>query len=341
MKTVRSHSSDMLWLNDMRILAAIAIIMVHVSQPFAYLAKGKDLSEWWIPNLYLSMNMWGVPVFVMISGALLLSLKREYASFSSFYRKRHNKLFLPVMFWTIFYLILQYFKSGVMGLSFGFNELLQMLVQGRPYYHMWYLYMIPGLYLITPYMRKLIKYSSRKELIFLALILMILSNIATMYTDPHVQPVFILMFPFYLGYFLAGYLISTSKIEVPIKYLMIVFVLLIVIVTIGEYNFPNRFKNNFTIAMILMSITLMFIVKKLHHKIPISSNIRNKLATFSLGAYLIHPAVLVIIRKLHYFGLNTENNIWVLIPILTFITTAISVIIAYMFSKIPFLKKVI
>lgn len=341
MKTVRSHSSDMLWLNDMRILAAIAIIMVHVSQPFAYLAKGKEFNEWWIPNLYLSVNMWGVPVFVMISGALLLSLEREYASYAGFYRKRLNKLALPVVFWTIFYLILQFIKGGHTGVAFGFNELQQMLLQGRPYYHMWYLYMIWGLYLITPFMRTLIQYSSRKELIWLAFILMFLSNIATNYTDPHVQPVFILLFPFYLGYFLTGYLISTSKIKIPVKYLMVVFILLAIVITIGEYNFPNRFHANLTITMIIMSITLMFIVKKIHHKIPISSNIRNQLATFSLGAYLIHPAVLVVIRKLDYFGLNTEDNLWIFIPLIIFVTTVISVIIAYIFSKIPLLKKVI
>lgn len=337
-KPILSH---MLWLNDMRIMAAIAIIIVHVSQPFADLMKEKDFIEWWTPNLYLSINMWGVPVFVMISGALLLTCEREYASFSSFYKKRLNRLFLPVLFWTIIYLIVQYFKSKSLGITFGFHELQQMLLQGRPYYHMWYLYMVPGLYLVTPYIRKIIKYLSRKKLIVLAFILMILSMIATHYTDPHSQPVFIMMFPFYLGYFLTGYLISTSEIKIPVKYLIILLSILAISITLGEYNFPDHFKSNFSITMIFMAITLMFIVKKIHNKIPINSNIRNKLATFSLGAYLIHPAVLIVIRKMHYFGLNTEDNLWILIPFITFVTTAISVMIAYMFSKIPFLKRVI
>lgn len=334
-------STHMLWLNDMRIFAAVAIIMVHVSQPFATLSTEKDSIEWWISNFYLSLNMWGVPVFVMISGAILLTLEREYSSFTSFYKKRHNRLFLPVMFWTIFYLILYYFKSKILNLPFGYSELQQMLLQGRPYYHMWYLYMIPGLYLVTPYIKKIIKHSSRRELIMLAVILMILSNIATIYTDPHSQPVFILMFPFYLGYFLTGYLISTSEIKIPVKYLMTFFIILAIAITIGEANFPKHFKMNFSITMILMSITLMFIIKNVHGKIPINSNIRKKLASFSLGAYLIHPAVLIVIRKMHYFGLSTEHNLWLIIPLITFLTTAISLIIAYIFSKIPFLKKVI
>jgi hypothetical protein len=170
---------------------------------------------------------------------------------------------------------------------------------------------------------------------------MTLSIIATIYTDPHDQPVFILMFPFYLGYFLTGYLISTSKINIPVKYLIILFIILAISITIGEANFPKHFNTNFSITMILMSIALMFIVKNTHSKIPINSNIRNKLASFSLGAYLIHPAVLVVIRKMHYFGLSTEHDLWILIPFITFVTTVISLIIAYIFSKIPFLKKVI
>lgn len=78
----------MTWLNDMRILAALTIIFVHVSQSFYSTVDSTNSFEWWASNLYLSFSLWGVPVFVMISGALLLSPERKYLGLVSFYKKR-------------------------------------------------------------------------------------------------------------------------------------------------------------------------------------------------------------------------------------------------------------
>ncbi len=105
------HKQDLFWLNDMRFLAAIAIIVVHISQPYFNQESTEYPPSWWIANLYLSASMWGVPVFVMISGALLLSPEREYPSLSDFYKRRLNRLFLPIFFWTLVYLVLLYLKK--------------------------------------------------------------------------------------------------------------------------------------------------------------------------------------------------------------------------------------
>jgi len=331
----------MLWLNDMRILAALAIIFVHTTQPFLDISNEKDSLNWWISNFYLASSMWGVPVFVMISGALLLTPEREYQSIFSFYSKRLQRLFLPILFWTIIYLILLFIKNKILHIPFDIHTLGEALLSGRPYYHMWYLYMIIGLYLIAPFIRKIVKHSTKEELIFLAILLMFLSILTTSYTNPHAQPIFLFLFPFYLGYFLTGYLILSSSIKIPLTYLILFFIVLVCTIAIGEYYFPDQFKRNFSISMILLSITLMFIIKDAHYKIPISSKFRNKLATFSLGAYLIHPAVLIFIRKINYFGLHTGDHIWALILFTALLTILISVSIAYVFSKIVFLRKVI
>lgn len=334
--------SNMSWLNDMRILAALAIIFVHVTQFFISAPTSTDSLSWWTANLYLSFTSWGVPVFVMISGALLLSPDRQYPNISTFYKKRINRLLLPLVFWTVFYLLWSFLKSRVTGATFELDEVLSSLLSGEPYYHMWYLYMVFGLYLVTPYLRKVVKYSTERELIILAAILMFISVI-TVFTNtgPQQTPIFIQKFPYYLGYFFTGYLIFNSKIEVGTKYLIAFFILFVILTAIGKYYFEGNFYNHFSITIIPMSISLMFLIKKIHHRIPINPEIRRQLAMFSLGAYLIHPAVLGIIKKLNYFNLNLESNVWIIIPLIVFLTTFISLVIAYLFSKTPFLKRVI
>jgi len=335
------HKKDMFWLNDMRFMAAVAIIFVHISQPFFNQHSTNYSHNWWIANFYLSASMWGVPIFVMISGALLLSPERTYLSLEDFYKRRINKLFLPIFFWTLFYLLLRYFKNCSLGLPASAECFIISTIKGHPYYHMWYLYMVWGLYLFTPFLRKIVKESTYTELLILCIMLMLLSVVATHFTDPHNQHFFLLMFPFYLGYYLAGYLISITDLTLPLPKYFLLLAILLGIIIIGERLIPGYFMYNFSITMIAFSILILFLVKNNHTNIPISHKLRKKLASFSLGAYLIHPAILSVIRKYDYFHLPIEKYLYLSIPLLVIVVTIISLMIAYILSRLPFFHKVI
>ncbi|WP_175637699.1 acyltransferase family protein, partial [Dickeya dadantii] len=73
------------WLYIARIVSTFAVIVLHVS---AYTVALADLGtfSWWVGNLYDSLVRWCVPVFIMISGALLLS-PEKVESLSIFYKK--------------------------------------------------------------------------------------------------------------------------------------------------------------------------------------------------------------------------------------------------------------
>jgi surface polysaccharide O-acyltransferase-like enzyme len=69
-KVIRSNrSSDyLIWADALRVLAAVAVVVMHVS---ATALKQSDCFDWWIGNIFVSLSQWGVPIFIMISGALL------------------------------------------------------------------------------------------------------------------------------------------------------------------------------------------------------------------------------------------------------------------------------
>jgi surface polysaccharide O-acyltransferase-like enzyme len=335
---------EFFWLNDMRFLAAIAVIFVHVSQGIMKLAPSKDSIIWWASNFYQVISYWAVPVFVMISGALLLNPKRVYISSKEFYKKRVRRLVPPIIFWSIVYIFWSMLKARLTHTEYGFYEIVGQLIKGEPYYHMWYVYMVLGLYLITPYLRKIVINSTKKELLFISLFLILISMIYYYISPEKLEvPMFLLKSPFYIGYFILGYIIMDSKLKVPIYIYIFIFITTILINLIGAYYIDNPYDlyNNFSPTMILTAVSLMFIIKSIHTSIPISTHIREKLASFSLGAYLIHPLILSIIKKFNYFNIDLQKYAFIAIPFFVLVITIVSLLIAYGFSKIKILQRYI
>jgi surface polysaccharide O-acyltransferase-like enzyme len=94
----------MIWVDKARIFAVFAVIVLHVSAIVVVGIKDFYDLQWWFGNIYDSMVRWCVPVFVMISGALLLS-EAKTESISIFYKKRILRLLTPTLFWSLFFTI--------------------------------------------------------------------------------------------------------------------------------------------------------------------------------------------------------------------------------------------
>ncbi len=346
---MQKKNKKLFWLNDSRLFAATAIIFVHFVQNVqSTLNVSLDTVQWWTTNLYLSSTMWGVPLFVMISGSLLLSPEKQYHSAQEFYRKRLNRLGIPILFWTLFYLGVTYAKSKILHAPFDVETIGWEILGGRPYNHMWYLYMVFGLYLFTPYFRKISMHSSLSDIRLLVVFLFIISFLAVLTNEVnlHNSTLFIFMFPVYVSYFFAGYLITQMDTHIPIKYLLSIIVLFIVLTAVGEYMHEKyqwriSFYHNFSVTMIPLSLSIMLLIKEIHNKIFLSEKIRQSLAQFTLGAYLIHPVLVGIVVHAHYLGLNMQNYTFIKILILTSMIVIISLSIAYIFSKIPYLRRVV
>jgi surface polysaccharide O-acyltransferase-like enzyme len=98
MKTERSsfHGID-----DLRFIATIGVILLHTSAGMLPI-YGKIPDEYWLIGLsYNALTRFCVPMFVMISGALLLS--REYKTVD-FLKKRFVRILLPFLFYATIYI---------------------------------------------------------------------------------------------------------------------------------------------------------------------------------------------------------------------------------------------
>lgn len=86
----------------LRVGALIGVVFLHSAAPPMYLFNSIDPSWWWIANIIDAGTRWSVPIFLMLSGMLLLDTKYD-EPMSLFFKKRFNKVILPFLVWSVIY----------------------------------------------------------------------------------------------------------------------------------------------------------------------------------------------------------------------------------------------
>ena len=153
----REYNLDLL-----RIIAALFVIIIHVivrplvisfEQPYHSI-------DFLICSGIKGFVQTAVPIFVLLSGAFILTQNKN-KNFSYFYKKTFTKIILPTLIAAIIYyyfsLVLQVIKDhlGNTISSTAYNWLPIKILFASPFYHLWYMYMLIGLYLAVPLLIKL------------------------------------------------------------------------------------------------------------------------------------------------------------------------------------------
>lgn len=161
------------WIDYLRVFACILVVVAHSCDP--YVAKtDSNYTEFLSGSFLGSLVRSCVPLFVMISGVLLIPVKTDV---STFYRKRIKRIILPFVFWSLALPLLYYFY-----LNFGFDtvnpnisiddhSLNATLTKLYTFFFnfnydtipLWYVYMLIGLYLLIPILSGWLAQASKKD----------------------------------------------------------------------------------------------------------------------------------------------------------------------------------
>lgn len=161
-----NHTKQKLAYDVIRIIGCALVVLVHVSGS-VYENSRPGSSDFMIGNMYNVMGIVGVPLFVMLSGALLLNSGKEIRT-GTFLRKHCLKILLLYLLTLFCYNLWHYCRGEVTDIagrlqtceeySFGtFKEYVMIRTLscvGIGCGHLWYLPMILALYLLTPLMRR-------------------------------------------------------------------------------------------------------------------------------------------------------------------------------------------
>lgn len=178
--------------------------------------------------------------------------------------------------------------------------MLERLLRGEPYYHLWYLYMALGLYLAAPFVARIVENLSAGNAWLLAGAILTVSAIAAPFG---MRGYFFTLFLPYLGYFIAGYLLSVEPPTIPLKALVATIVALGIIIALAAAGPSPRAVDiaygYFNPVVIILSIAIFL----LFEHFPEVSFVAHW-ERYSFGIYLLHPFWLAVLAKIGVSGLT-------------------------------------
>ena len=180
---IQNSISDnrIVWLDVIRCVAMIMVIGVHCIDPFYISPTMRAIPEYthWAA-IYGSLLRPSVPLFVMMTGLLLQPVKKQ--PLGKFYKKRIYRVLFPFLIWSVLYSMFPW-VTGVLGLPkeiigdffcYTQGQESQSLIDSLkdvamiPFNfshkenHMWYIYLLIGLYLYMPFFSAWIENADRK-----------------------------------------------------------------------------------------------------------------------------------------------------------------------------------
>ena len=322
MEKKRDVSFDIL-----RIISMFMVVIIHVSNVYSRSFGIISNKSFFVSLVFNTISRISVPIFFMISGALLVN--REFDKKK--YIKRLNKYIILIIVWDLIYLIWEYLYLGT-----TYDKLYMLLVQ--PYRaHLWFLYTIIVLYFVQPLIKMLLDSSNKTVKILLLLLWLIFSSLSMI--NSFIANYFTIFS--YIGFFVVGkYLkdfIDTHDLR-KYKYLLIILmsicysisIVLNYITSIRINRFYNLFFAYRTPFIMIASMSFFVIICSLFKKCK-GNKIISLLSDVSLGVYLVHGIFLDITIKMFIYG---SINSLIGIPLFSFVISISSILVIYILKKI-------
>lgn len=293
----------------------------------------------------------------MLSGALLLQPSKLNEPIRVFFKKRFNRIGFALIFWSLIYLIWAFFVSSTPVTAENFVQGFLFSFFSGSYYHFWFLYLIIGLYLLTPILRALVLCDSQKILKYLITLWFIgvaIVPVIQLITG-HVFHDTLIVMGGTIGYFVLGLYLQKIKIRSSVLYGLFFasFFFTILSTWLMRFQFYSIGQNYFffdylSVNVILSSVTTFMILSKFpaewpKHTHPLIRGVVHAISKNTLPIYLFHLIVMETLQN-GYLGfklsLTTINPI-IGVPIITTVTLFITLGLILLMKKVPVLRTII
>jgi surface polysaccharide O-acyltransferase-like enzyme len=335
------------WISNLRLIALYAVIILHCTAPLL-MGYGKvPMNDWWMADFLNALVRFAVPAFVMITGALLLH--REY-EIGDFLKKRLTRVVIPFLFWSLVYVWYSWYNEEI---TFGndawanIKQVLHLLKYGSSY-HLWYVYMLIGLYFFIPVIGKFVRNASEKEILYFLIVWFAVMLITQPYLSRYNPAVDMHYFAGYAGYLVLGHYLAFKDFNVKHLrlWMILLFIFSIALIAIGSrwlisYKLwpGTMFYEPVNPAVLMLSASIFIIVKLTVPKVPpVIIRIRDFAGKYNYGIYLGHALVLYFLDD--PFGISYKLCTPIIaIPLTALICFIITLPLVWLINKIPFLGK--
>ena len=357
----------------LKIIACFCVLVDHTSYK-TFLNADINTFTWFASASYFYSSKFAVPVFLMVSGALLLRKNDDYLTVY----KRIGRVLLALIIFSYFHYASWFSWSTI----FDFKEFLWRLCTFGNTYSYWYLYMYIGILIMYPMLQRMVSNFSKKDFLYFGfwayLFLGIYPLITHFYPEliyktttvgyaPLIGPfnnnyaysMFIILpiFHVYIAYFITGYFID-NFVDYNKKLLVVAIAVAILSVglsvyltyaenirldkSVGKYVF-FMYNNLFLITCSSLSICVFYIGKCIPHIINFSYCQRKVISYFgmlSFGIYLLGDKFIYWYRDVHQVLLSYTSPLigLVLYQLIVFLTC---MAITMVLIKLPIFRKIL
>lgn len=347
------QKTKVIYADILRAFAAVTTVILHTAGPVLYESKFYNSSWWWTGNIIDSASRWCVPVFIMISGMFALDSSKEEAA-GDFLGKRLLKVGLPLIFWSLVYFYWKqryrfiYSRDLYSQFFYFFKELLE----GKTYYHLWFIYMIIGFYLLTPIYKVYVKNAGTKDFIYFFGVWVLanpLFGVIRRFFNINIG-IDVQFVTGFFGYFILGYFLHKNDVTPAIRKAIYALSLLSLVLTIiGTFaltaNNNGRtdeyFYTYLSPNVLIMSTGVFLLFKNIRWEKVFRNRgpllkLLSVISSTSFGIYLMHPLVL---EALSNKGISFRLVHPIIgVPVTVFITVIICFITIWIVKRIPYIR---
>lgn len=333
------------YLTELRALSCMAIVFLHTF--YAASAYSPGLAEKTTAFVVRNLMMWAVPCFVMITGTLLLDAAR-HVTYTKLFRQYIPRMVAALLLCSIIFELLDTAAAGETIGPSAFVTGLRNAVTGQGWKHLWYLYLMIGLYLLMPFYRKIAASLNQKDTYYLVgIYLLFLSVLPILETMTSTKSAFyICVYSVYPLYLFLGYAISQKLLSCPRWVWAVLAVIgtaaMAVLTVIHEQSKSavlTSLLENYSSPLIVLQATGIYgLMADKSAKTPAWLGfILRQVDQCSFGIYLLHMVFLKVIMVYCKWNPYAHGGT-VMVFLLTLAAIAITFACVWILKKIPGLK---
>ena len=338
----------------LRFIACLAVIGIHVAGKGTYILGNNIDSNPVIFSLAATIDSclrFAVPIFFMLSGALAFS--KSEMNIKEFYQQRAKRILIPLVFWGLFY-------SFVFNRDWLIIEHFKQVLLGNAFYHLWFLYAMIGLYLVTPVFYQFLKHSQKKDIEIILIVSFLLNSVLPIISSSYwvdlggsfsFNYLTGSIFYFLLGYYLLNYdlkYVNRPAVAV-IGYILSSIIISVCTVksSIEQQMHVTFYINTLWLLVIIQSTSLFVLFKSIAgHQEGLMSKLSqwaSSLGQYFMGIYLVHALILEVYQRI--WVVNYQH-----VDVVTYVLHLVcggmvvyfgSLFIVVIFKKIPIIKEVV
>ncbi|MGI0116208.1 acyltransferase [Zooshikella sp. RANM57] len=313
------------YIDVLRCLAALAVVAIHVLGPLRELYNIIPLHQWLAAVEINALTRWAVPIFIMISGALLLQEQRPF-HLHHYLTRRVVKVVIPFLAWSVIYALIGGYSEQNGSLA-NVITIIQNANNKPTWYHLWFFYDFIPLYFVIPFLIPLVHKAGheRIKLLLVGWLLLTLINWLNIETPLRINIVL------YSGYLIFGWYLAEHTPTLK-RWLVWGGLLAIIANLLGSWywsvlkdGYSSFFMGYKTLNTVLIAGMIFILCKQYSERLPSTLKaVIAHAARYSLGIYLLHPIILIPIRDLNNGVYDWFGHNLLAIPVLTLVVFVVS-----------------